>query len=64
MDDLKSAVREKHITNTELIKMLGERGIRVQPPEMSQILNGTNTTPKAERVKDVIKSYIGQTDCA
>ena len=40
-------------TQVWLILELQERGIVVQPPEMSQILSGVNTYPKAKRVLEV-----------
>ena len=38
------------IKQVDLIIELGKRGVVVQPPEMSTILRGANTTPKAKKV--------------
>lgn len=38
------------LKQVDLILELRERGITVQPPEMSSILRGINTYPKAKKV--------------
>lgn len=50
------------VTQVELIKKLHERGITVQPPEMSQIISGVNTYPKAKRVLDAIEIILAEID--
>lgn len=40
-------------TQVWLILELRQRGIVVQPPEMSQILSGVNTYPKATKVLEM-----------
>ena len=48
------------VTQVELIKKLQERGITVQPPEMSQIISGVNTYPKAKRVLDEVEKILAE----
>ena len=48
------------VTQVELIKKLQERGITVQPPEMSQIIGGVNTYPKAKRVLDEVEKILAE----
>ena len=50
------------VTQVELIKKLQERGITVQPPEMSQIISGVNTYPKAKRVLDEVEKILAEMD--
>ena len=38
------------IKQVDLILELRKRGVTVQPPEMSSILRGVNTYPKAKKV--------------
>ena len=45
-------------TQVWLILQLRERGIVVQPPEMSQILSGVNTYPKAKKVLEIINDIL------
>jgi hypothetical protein len=45
-------------TQVWLILELRERGIVVQPPEMSQILSGVNTYPKAKKVLEVSNNIL------
>ena len=46
------------MTQVRLIFELRERGIVVQPPEMSQILSSVNTYPKATRVLEMVKQIL------
>jgi hypothetical protein len=48
------------ITQVEMILELQKRGVVVQPPEMSQILRGVNTYPKAERVLEVCDTILSE----
>ena len=48
------------VTQVELIRKLHERGITVQPPEMSQIISGVNTYPKAKRVLDEVEKILAE----
>ena len=45
-----------------LIKSLRERGIIVQPPEMSNILSGIYTFPKARMVLDVCEEILTEVE--
>ena len=40
------------ITQVDMILELQKRGVTVQPPEMSSIIRGVYTYPKAKRVLD------------
>lgn len=50
MNEVKSRMKEMGISQVEMILELQKRNIRVQPQEMSSILRGVATYPKAERV--------------
>ena len=50
MNDIKSRMDALGITQVEMILGLQKRGIVVQPPELSQILRGVYTYPKATKV--------------
>lgn len=49
-----------------LILELRKRGMVVQPPELSQVLNGVNTTPKAHKILEmcngILDEYEGKCD--
>lgn len=45
-----------------LIKALRERGIIVQPPEMSNILSGIYTFPKARMVLDICEEILTEVE--
>lgn len=52
MNDIKSRMAAQGVTQVEMILELQKRGMVVQPPELSQILSGVYTYPKAKRVLD------------
>ena len=52
MNDIKSRMVAQEVTQVGMILELQKRGIVVQPPELSQILSGVYTYPKAKRVLD------------
>lgn len=52
MNDIKSRMVAQGVTQVEMIFELQKRGMVVQPPELSQILSGVYTYPKAKRVLD------------
>jgi hypothetical protein len=52
VNDIKSRMVAQGITQVEMIFELQKRGTVVQPPELSQILSGVYTYPKAKRVLD------------
>lgn len=47
-------------TQVWLILELQKRGVIVQPPEMSAILRGVNTYPKAIKVLDVSNTILAE----
>ena len=47
-----------------LILELRKRGIVVQPPEMSNIVRGVNTYPKAERVLEICDEILKEVENA
>lgn len=52
MNDIKSRMVAQGVTQVEMILELQKRGLVVQPPELSQILRGVYTYPKAAKVLD------------
>lgn len=58
MSQIRERIKTLGLTQVQLILELRERGIVVQPPEMSQILSGVNTYPKAVRVLDVVEQIL------
>lgn len=57
MSQIRERMKSLGVTQVQLILELRERGVVVQPPEMSQILSGVNTYPKAVRVLDIWKGF-------
>lgn len=53
MNQIKDRLKALGKSQVWLIFQLRERGIAIQPPELSSILSGANTYPKAERVLTV-----------
>lgn len=53
MFQIRERMKVLGMTQVRLIFELRERGIVVQPPEMSQILSGVNTYPKAKKVLEM-----------
>lgn len=58
MFQIRERMKALGLTQVRLIFELRERGVVVQPPEMSQILSGVNTYPKATRVLDMVKQIL------
>lgn len=58
MSQIRERMKTLGVTQVRLIHELRERGIVVQPPEMSQILSGVNTCPKAVRVLDIVEQIL------
>lgn len=50
MNEIKSRMGRRGITQVDMIFKLRERGFQVQPPMMSSILKGAYTYPKAKRI--------------
>ena len=59
-EHIRQKMKTLGVTQVELIKKLQERGITVQPPEMSQIISGVNTYPKAKRVLDEVEKILAE----
>ena len=53
MNQIKDRLKALGKSQVWLLFQLRERGIAIQPPELSSILSGANTYPKAERVLTV-----------
>lgn len=49
-ETVKDKLHKSGKTQVWLIKELAKRDVVVQPPEMSNIINGLYTTPKSRRV--------------
>ena len=49
-DSVRDRMQEQGISQVEMVKMLRDRGINIQPPFLSSVLSGAYTTPKAEKV--------------
>ena len=60
MKQVRDRMKKLRMTQVEMILELQKRGIVVQPPEMSQILRGVNTYPKAERVLEVCNTILSE----
>lgn len=58
MSQIKDRMKKLGISQVDMILKLRERGITVQPPEMSSILRGVNTYPKAKKVLDECEQII------
>lgn len=52
MSQIQERMKQLDIKQVDMIIELRKRGIVVQPPEMSSIIRGVNTYPKAKRVLD------------
>lgn len=52
MSHIQERMKQLDIKQVDLIIELRKRGIVVQPPEMSSVIRGVNTYPKAKRVLD------------
>ena len=64
MKQIRERMKDIGMTQVEMILELQRRGIVVQPPEMSQILRGVNTYPKAERVLEVCNTILSEKEHA
>mgnify|MGYP000860857153 FL=1 len=52
MSQIQERMKNLDIKQVDMILKLQKRGIVVQPPELSQILRGVYTYPKAKKVLD------------
>ena len=59
--DIQERMKRVNLKQVDLILELKKRGIVVQPPEMSTILRGIYTYPKAKKIlnecEKIIKEY-------
>ena len=60
VNQIKERLKALGKPQTCLIFQLRERGIAIQPPELSSILSGVNTYPKAERVLSACDEILKQ----
>jgi hypothetical protein len=60
MNEIRERMQKLGKTQVWLILELQQRGIVVQPPEMSSILRGVNTYPKATRVLEVCNDILSE----
>lgn len=58
MNQIKDRLKALGKSQVWLIFQLREREIAIQPPELSSILSGANTYPKAERVLTVCNEIL------
>ena len=50
MADRLDRMKRLGLKQVDLLRKLRERGIAIQPPELSAMLNGVNTYPKSQKV--------------
>lgn len=55
-------MKELGLKQVDLIRKLRERGIAIQAPELSSMLNGINTYPKAQRVLNEVDKILAEFD--
>ena len=60
METAKCRLKKLGKTQVWLMKKLRERGVYIQPPEMSAMLSGAITYPKVERVLKEVLQIIEQ----
>lgn len=60
MFQIKERLKKRGKTQAWLILEVRKRGIAVQPPEMSQTLNGVSTYPKSSRVLKVCDEILSE----
>lgn len=62
MSQIQERMKQLDIKQVDLIIELRKRGIVVQPPEMSSIIRGVNTYPKAKRVLDECDRILSESE--
>lgn len=60
MMDIRDRMKKVGMTQVEMILELQKHDVTVQPPEMSQILSGVNTYPKAKRVLELCDKILSE----
>ena len=58
MSEIQNNMNTLGIKQVDMIFELRKRGLAIQPPEMSAILNGVLTTPKAKKVEKMCLEII------
>ena len=64
MYQIKDRLKKLGKTQVWLIFQLRERGIKIQPPLMSSIINGVYTYPQAQRVLKVCDEILTEAENA
>ena len=62
MNQLQMRMENLGVKQIDLILELKKRGITVQPPEISYIIRGIYTTPKAKKVLDECDKILDEYD--
>lgn len=52
------------LKQVDILRKLRERGIAIQPPELSAMLNGINTYPKSTKVLDEVDNILSEIEQA
>lgn len=52
------------LKQVDILRKLRERGIAIQPPELSAMLNGINTYPKSKKVMDEVDNILSEIEQA
>lgn len=60
MNQIRERMKILGVKQVDLIFELRERGIAVQPPEMSSILRGAYTYPKSKRVLEECERILSE----
>lgn len=60
MADRLDRMKKLGLKQVDLIKKLRERGVAIQAPELSSMLNGINTYPKSQRVLDEVDKILAE----
>lgn len=60
MSQIQERMNKLGIKQVDMILELRGRGIVVQPPEMSSILRGINTYPKAKKVLEECEKIVAE----
>lgn len=63
MNQILERMRNLNMKQVDMILELRQRGVTVQPPEMSAILRGINTNPKAVRVLKECENILNEHEC-
>ena len=63
MSQIQERMKKLDIKQVDMILELRERGIIVQPPEMSSIIRGVYTSPKAKVVLDECDKILTGREC-